>query len=183
MVRIETPYTFDGPDGPTRLLDLFDGQRQLIVYHFMFEPTWDEGCVSCSYFADSFTGAVVHLPAGEPRGLARRRLLHPVVPRHTRRLTSSPIDATTAGDDVRDDPRHATGRLTRRRDDDGRLAGLDRPLRNKRRATSVHNGDRRPRAQRWLPGVSRQAYTPQGLTRGEPGCTGRQKKTAPPSFT
>ena len=63
MVRVDKPYTFDGPGGPATLLDLFDGQRQLIVYHFMFQPDWDEGCVSCSYFADNFTGAVIHLPA------------------------------------------------------------------------------------------------------------------------
>jgi len=61
MVRIDKPYVLAGPDGPTTLLDLFDGQRQLIVYHFMFEPGWDEGCVSCSYFADNFTGAIIHL--------------------------------------------------------------------------------------------------------------------------
>jgi predicted dithiol-disulfide oxidoreductase (DUF899 family) len=63
MVRIDKSYTFDSLEGPVTLLDLFNEQRQLIVYHFMFEPTWDEGCKSCSYFADNFTGAVIHLPA------------------------------------------------------------------------------------------------------------------------
>jgi predicted dithiol-disulfide oxidoreductase (DUF899 family) len=63
MVEIDKPYVFDGPDGPVTLLELFDGQSQLMVYHFMFEPGWDEGCKSCSYFADNFTGAIIHLPA------------------------------------------------------------------------------------------------------------------------
>ena len=63
MVRVETPYAFEGPDGATSLLDLFEGRRQLIVYHFMFEPGWEEGCPSCSYLADNATGAVLHLAA------------------------------------------------------------------------------------------------------------------------
>jgi predicted dithiol-disulfide oxidoreductase (DUF899 family) len=63
VVRIDKRYVFDGPAGPTSLLDLFDDARQLIVYHFMFEPGWEEGCPSCSYFADNFTGALVHLRA------------------------------------------------------------------------------------------------------------------------
>ena len=61
MVRIEKPYAFDGPEGRRSLLDLFTGRPQLIVYHFMFDPTWSEGCKSCSLFADTFNGAVQHL--------------------------------------------------------------------------------------------------------------------------
>lgn len=53
MVRIDKEYTFDGPDGPRTLLDLFDGRRQLIVYHFMFDPKWDKGCPGCTGFVDS----------------------------------------------------------------------------------------------------------------------------------
>jgi predicted dithiol-disulfide oxidoreductase (DUF899 family) len=52
MVRIDKDYVFDGPDGKARLLDLFDGRRQLIVYHFMFGPNQDHGCDGCSMFAD-----------------------------------------------------------------------------------------------------------------------------------
>lgn len=63
MVEVEKPYTFEGPNGRTSLRDLFDGKRQLIVYHFMFDPAWDEGCKSCSHFADNFEGAIVHLRA------------------------------------------------------------------------------------------------------------------------
>jgi predicted dithiol-disulfide oxidoreductase (DUF899 family) len=63
MVKVETRYEFEGANGPTSLLDLFAGQRQLIVYHFMFEPGWEEGCPSCSFLADNATGALVHLHA------------------------------------------------------------------------------------------------------------------------
>ena len=43
MVRVEKDYVFDGPNGKPSLKDLFEGRRQLIVYHFMFDPTWDKG--------------------------------------------------------------------------------------------------------------------------------------------
>jgi predicted dithiol-disulfide oxidoreductase (DUF899 family) len=52
MVRIDKPYTFEGPDGPVRLLDLFEGRQQLVMHHFMFDPDWDVGCSSCSSAAD-----------------------------------------------------------------------------------------------------------------------------------
>ncbi|MCE9605253.1 MAG: DUF899 domain-containing protein [Planctomycetia bacterium] len=48
MVELEKKYVFDGPHGKRSLLDLFDGRRQLIVYHFMFDPAWDEGCPGCT---------------------------------------------------------------------------------------------------------------------------------------
>ena len=62
MVRIDKEYVFDGPDGKATLFDLFDGRRQLIVYHFMFDPHWDEGCQSCSFLADGI-GNLAHLHA------------------------------------------------------------------------------------------------------------------------
>src|SRR5213594_2935024 len=61
-VKIDKPYVFDGPDGKETLADLFDGRSQLVVYHFMFGPGWEEGCRSCSYLADHFDGANWHLP-------------------------------------------------------------------------------------------------------------------------
>jgi predicted dithiol-disulfide oxidoreductase (DUF899 family) len=61
MVAIEKEYVFQGPEGPRTLADLFQGQRQLIVYHFMFGTDWEEGCASCSLVADNF-GGLVHLP-------------------------------------------------------------------------------------------------------------------------
>ncbi len=62
MVRVEENYVFDGPKGKETLADLFDGRSQLIVYHFMLGPDWEEGCKSCSYLADHFDGANYHLP-------------------------------------------------------------------------------------------------------------------------
>ena len=61
-VKIDKEYIFDGPDGRQTLADLFDGRSQLIVYHFMLGPGWEEGCKSCSYLADHFDGANGHLP-------------------------------------------------------------------------------------------------------------------------
>ena len=46
-------YTFDGATGPATLVDLFDGRRQLIVYHFMFDPAWEDGCPSCTGFVNA----------------------------------------------------------------------------------------------------------------------------------
>lgn len=48
MVKLEKPYRFEGPEGPVSLRDLFEGRRQLIVYHFMFDPAWDKGCPGCT---------------------------------------------------------------------------------------------------------------------------------------
>jgi predicted dithiol-disulfide oxidoreductase (DUF899 family) len=61
-VRIEKDYVLEGPDGDARLLDLFEGRRQLLVYHFMFGPNQDEGCNGCSMFADQI-GHPAHLHA------------------------------------------------------------------------------------------------------------------------
>jgi predicted dithiol-disulfide oxidoreductase (DUF899 family) len=61
-VRIEKDYVFEGPNGPARLLDLFEGRRQLIVYHFMFGPNQDAGCDGCSMFVDQ-VGHLAHLHA------------------------------------------------------------------------------------------------------------------------
>src|SRR5256884_9051402 len=60
-VRVDKPYVFEGPSGKATLADLFGGRRQLIVYHFMFGPGWEEGCPSCSFLSDHIDGAVVHL--------------------------------------------------------------------------------------------------------------------------
>lgn len=59
-VKVEKTYVFDGPDGPVSLADLFDGRSQLIVYHFMFGPTWEEGCPGCSLLSDQVDGARQH---------------------------------------------------------------------------------------------------------------------------
>jgi predicted dithiol-disulfide oxidoreductase (DUF899 family) len=60
-VRVEKKYVFDGPNGEATLEQLFDGRSQLIVYHFMFDPSWKAGCKSCSFWADNFERNVLHL--------------------------------------------------------------------------------------------------------------------------
>ncbi len=60
-VQVEKDYAFEGAGGRESLADLFGGAGQLIVYHFMFGPDWDEGCPSCSYWMDNFDGIDVHL--------------------------------------------------------------------------------------------------------------------------
>jgi len=59
--RVDKRYVFEGPNGQETLPDLFDGRSQLIVYHFMFDPDWEEGCPHCSRWADNFNGIIVHL--------------------------------------------------------------------------------------------------------------------------
>jgi predicted dithiol-disulfide oxidoreductase (DUF899 family) len=58
---VDKEYVFEGPNGKETLSELFDGRSQLIVYHFMFDPSWDAGCPSCSFWADNFNGIIVHL--------------------------------------------------------------------------------------------------------------------------
>lgn len=60
-VKVDKKYLFDGPDGKQFLGDLFEGRSQLIIYHFMFGPNWEEGCPSCSFWADNFNGIGIHL--------------------------------------------------------------------------------------------------------------------------
>jgi predicted dithiol-disulfide oxidoreductase (DUF899 family) len=62
MVEIEKEYVLEGPSGPVGLVDLFDGRPQLIVYHFMFDPSWEEGCPSCTAGTDEISdGFIEHL--------------------------------------------------------------------------------------------------------------------------
>src|SRR4029079_18415175 len=66
MVRVDEDYRFDGPAGEVGLLDLFEGRRQLIVQHFMFDPSWEDGCPSCTAGADEVSpGLLAHLAARE----------------------------------------------------------------------------------------------------------------------
>jgi predicted dithiol-disulfide oxidoreductase (DUF899 family) len=62
MVEIDKTYVFEGRDGTASLLDLFEGRSELLTYHFMFDPDWDEGCPSCSFVVDNI-GHLAHLHA------------------------------------------------------------------------------------------------------------------------
>jgi predicted dithiol-disulfide oxidoreductase (DUF899 family) len=60
-VKVEKDYVFDGPNGKATLADLFGDRNQLVVYHFMFGPEWKEGCKHCSFWADHYDAAGIHL--------------------------------------------------------------------------------------------------------------------------
>ena len=60
-VRLDKPFEFETNEGTKTLAELFDGRSQLLVYHFMFAPDWEAGCVGCSLVADHFDGGMVHL--------------------------------------------------------------------------------------------------------------------------
>ena len=60
-MAVDKPYVFEGPDGKQTLSEIFSGRSQLVVYHFMFDPSWDAGCPHCSFWADNFDRIVVHL--------------------------------------------------------------------------------------------------------------------------
>jgi predicted dithiol-disulfide oxidoreductase (DUF899 family) len=60
-IGVNKEYVFEGPSGKQTLSELFDGRNQLIVYHFMFDPSWEAGCPSCSFWADNFNGIIAHL--------------------------------------------------------------------------------------------------------------------------
>jgi predicted dithiol-disulfide oxidoreductase (DUF899 family) len=59
--KVESDYVFAGMDADVTLSQLFDGKSQLIVYHFMFAPDWEQGCKSCSFLADHYEPSVLHL--------------------------------------------------------------------------------------------------------------------------
>ena len=60
-VQVDKTYSFETEDGRRTLADLFEGRRQLIIQHFMYGPDWDDGCPSCSFWADSYNGVDIHL--------------------------------------------------------------------------------------------------------------------------
>ena len=72
-VRVDQEYVFDTLEGKRTLAQLFGGNSQLIVYHFMLGPGWDAGCKSCSYLADHFDGMLPHLAARDVRFVAVSR--------------------------------------------------------------------------------------------------------------
>ncbi len=85
-VKVDKPYTFDGPSGKETLAELFAGRSQLVVYHFMFGPDWPEGCPSCSFWADNFNGIVVHLEHRDITMLAVSRAPLDKLTTYTRRM-------------------------------------------------------------------------------------------------
>ena len=60
-VKVDREYVFNGSRGKLSLADLFEGKSQLIIYHFMFAPDWEEGCPHCSFWADHYNNINIHL--------------------------------------------------------------------------------------------------------------------------
>jgi predicted dithiol-disulfide oxidoreductase (DUF899 family) len=85
-VRVEKDYVFDTPDGKATLADLFDGRSQLLVYHFMFGPGWEQGCPSCSFLSDHIDGANLHLPQRDVTLLAVSRAPLPQIEAFKQRM-------------------------------------------------------------------------------------------------
>ncbi len=85
-VRVEKTYSFDGPDGALTLADLFAGRSQLVVQHFMFAPDWEEGCKSCSFWADGFERMIPHLAARDTTLVAVSRAPLPKLNAFKRRM-------------------------------------------------------------------------------------------------
>ena len=85
-VKVEKNYVFDGPKGKESLSDLFRGKSQLIVYHFMFGPGWEQGCPSCSFLGDHFDGSLVHLNARDVAFSAVSRAPMPQIAEFKKRM-------------------------------------------------------------------------------------------------
>ena len=83
---VDKEYVFEGPSGRKTLPELFDGRSQLVVYHFMFEPGWDEGCPHCSFWADSFDRIIVHLNHRDATMIAVSRAPFPKLEAYAERM-------------------------------------------------------------------------------------------------
>jgi predicted dithiol-disulfide oxidoreductase (DUF899 family) len=85
-VKVEKDYAFDGPQGRETLADLFGGKSQLLIYHFMLGPGWVQGCPSCSYLADHFDGANIHLAQRDVSFAAVSRAPLPEIEAYKKRM-------------------------------------------------------------------------------------------------
>ena len=85
-VQIDKQYRFETEQGSASLADLFRGRSQLLVYHFMFGPGWKEGCPSCSFLADGFDGAAIHLAQRDVTFLAISRATLPEIEAFKKRM-------------------------------------------------------------------------------------------------
>ena len=84
--KVEKTYVFEGPNGKATLAELFGGKSQLIVYHFMLGPGWEQGCPSCSLLADHFDGAVIHLAQRDVAFTVVSRAPAPEIEKFQRRM-------------------------------------------------------------------------------------------------
>jgi predicted dithiol-disulfide oxidoreductase (DUF899 family) len=85
-VKMEKDYVFEGPDGEETLADLFCGNTQLITYHFMFGPDWEEGCAHCSFWADHFDSTLIHLAQRDTTLVAVSRAPYNTIAKFKKRM-------------------------------------------------------------------------------------------------
>lgn len=98
-VEVDADYRFDSERGELTLADLFDGRSQLVVYHFMLGPGWDEGCPSCSFWADGYGGTGAHLAARDTTLVAVSRGPLPEIDSYKARMGWSFPWYSSAGSD------------------------------------------------------------------------------------
>jgi predicted dithiol-disulfide oxidoreductase (DUF899 family) len=98
-VLVDKEYRFETAEGTKTLAELFDGSSQLLVYHFMYGPDWDEGCKSCSFWADNFNGIDIHLRHRDVRFLAISRAPLATLEAYKKRMGWSFTFASSYGSD------------------------------------------------------------------------------------
>lgn len=84
--KVDKHYVFDGAKGKESLIDLFEGRTQLVVYHFMFDPSWEEGCKSCSFWIDNLDGVIVHLAHRDVSFVAISRAPYATIQAYRKRM-------------------------------------------------------------------------------------------------
>jgi len=84
--KVEKQYLFEGAKGKETLADLFEGRSQLLVYHFMFGPGWEQGCPSCSFLGDSFDGITIHIAQRDTSFVAISRATLPEIEAFKKRM-------------------------------------------------------------------------------------------------
>ncbi len=102
-VPVEKAYSFETADGTKSLAELFDGRTQLLIYHFMFGPSWDGGCPVCSSIADTLDPNAVHLAARDVTLLLCSRAPLEKLQRYRERMGWSPGWVSTVGSDFHRD--------------------------------------------------------------------------------
>jgi predicted dithiol-disulfide oxidoreductase (DUF899 family) len=102
---VQKNYVFEGENGKETLPDLFEGRSQLLVYHFMFDPGWDAGCPICSFWADNFSGIVVHLNQRDVTMVAISRAPYEKLAAYERRMGWSFKWISSFGNDFNSDYR------------------------------------------------------------------------------
>ena len=104
-VKVKKSYVFQGADGPVTLADLCDGRSQLVVYHFMFGPDWQEGCPGCSLLCDQVDGARPHFEHNDVSFVAVSRAPIEILEAYRQRMSWKFRWVSSAGSDFNEETR------------------------------------------------------------------------------